>query len=57
MQESKISIILDTNILIRFMISKSYVKLDNHFEQGSIELLFSDESLSEFLDVIKRPRL
>jgi hypothetical protein len=57
MEGSKISIILDTNILIRFMISKSYVKLDKHFERGSVELLFSDELLSEFLDVIKRPRL
>ncbi len=53
----KIKIILDTNILISFLISKDLNFLDKLFVKTNVKLLFSRESLVEFLEVIERPKI
>jgi putative PIN family toxin of toxin-antitoxin system len=49
-------IILDTNLWISFLISKDFSKLDSFLFSKKIELVFSQELLDEFLDVVKRPK-
>jgi len=50
-------IVIDTNIFISFLISDSFSKLDKYLRANKVRLLFSDESLAEFLAVIHRPKL
>jgi len=50
-------IILDTNLWISFLITKNYSKLDNILFSGNSTLVFSQELLYEFIDVVKRPKL
>lgn len=50
-------IVIDTNILVSFLITSSYTKLFKLLESHKIKLLFSEELLNEFLDVVKRPKL
>lgn len=52
----KSKVILDTNIWISFLITKTFSKLDHFIQQGKIQLLFSNESLSEFIEVTARPK-
>jgi putative PIN family toxin of toxin-antitoxin system len=56
MASDKIKIILDTNILISFLITRDLEKLDNLILSGKIKLIFSDELLDEFITVIQRPK-
>ena len=49
-------IVLDTNIFIYFLISNSFHKLDKRLKSGQIRLLFSEELLSEFLQVVSRAK-
>ncbi len=49
-------IIIDTNLWISFLISKNYALLDEIIFSGKCILVFSEELLSEFLSVIKRPK-
>lgn len=49
-------IILDTNLWISFLISKDYTELDDLIQNKKIILVFSDELLEEFIDVVKRPK-
>ena len=55
MPNRKLKVILDTNLWISFLITKTFSKLDRPIQQRKIRLLFSEESLSEFLDVATRP--
>jgi len=48
MANKKIKIILDTNILVSFLITRDYKKLDDFILSGKIILIFSDELLDEF---------
>jgi len=50
-------IILDTNLWISFLISKNYSQLDEIIFERKCTLIFSEELLNEFLEVIKRPKL
>jgi uncharacterized protein len=50
-------VIIDTNIWINFLISKSQSGIDKLFENNRIEILVSEELLEEFTEVIKKPRL
>lgn len=50
-------IILDTNLWISFLISKKFNQIDKLIETKQITLVFSDESLEEFIDVVSRPKL
>lgn len=49
--------ILDTNIWISFLISKNFHDLDKYILNGKIKLIFSEELLSEFIDVTGRSKL
>lgn len=49
-------IIIDTNLWISFLISKDYTFLDQLLLDKKCTLLFSDELLSEFIEVVKRPK-
>ncbi len=55
MPNRKLRVILDTNLWISFLITKALSKLDRPIQQRKIRLLFSEEALSEFLDVATRP--
>ena len=49
-------IILDTNLWISFLISKKFNPIDNLIENKKITLIFSDELISEFIEVVNRPK-
>lgn len=48
--------VLDTNIFIFFLISDSFHKLEKKIKNNEITLLFSEELLSEFIEVVSRPK-
>jgi putative PIN family toxin of toxin-antitoxin system len=48
--------ILDTNLWISFLISKKFNSIDNLIENKKITLIFSDELISEFVEVVNRPK-
>jgi hypothetical protein len=56
MASNNLKIILDTNILISFLITNQYRKLDQLILSGHITFLFSDELLEEFISVALRPK-
>ena len=49
-------VILDTNLWISFLISKNLSKLDPFIKNRTLILLFSKESIEEFVDVVERPK-
>jgi hypothetical protein len=49
-------IILDTNLWIPFLISKTYSGLDTYLQEGEVTLVFSEELFAELLAVVKRPK-
>lgn len=49
-------IVLDTNIFIYFLISDSFHKFDKLLKGHQIKLLFSEELIAEFLQVVSRPK-
>jgi hypothetical protein len=49
-------IILDTNLWISFLITNQFTELDELIETDKIILIFSDELLAEFIDVVSRPK-
>ena len=49
-------IILDTNLWISFLISKKFTQLDKLIENKQITLIFSDELIGEFVDVVSRSK-
>jgi uncharacterized protein len=49
-------IILDTNLWLSFLISKRMSVIDGLIDSGKIKLIFSNESIEEFLTVAKRPK-
>ena len=56
MPEKVNRIIIDTNLWISFLISKDYNKLDEILIEQECRLLFSEELLDEFLEIVKRPK-
>ena len=50
-------IIVDTNLWIRFLLSKQFSFIDKLLKNRNVQLVFSTELLLEFLDVVKRPKL
>jgi putative PIN family toxin of toxin-antitoxin system len=50
-------VILDTNIWISFLISKKLNAIDSLINNGDILLIFSEESLEEFVTVARRPKI
>ena len=55
--KKKIRIILDTNIWISFLITKSMKGIDRLIFNDKAVLLFSDELMTEFIDVTSREKL
>lgn len=49
-------VILDTNLLISFLISQKLDAIDNLLLQGKLTLLFSAELIEEFITVASRPK-
>ena len=49
-------VILDTNLWISFLITKSLSEIDELIQDRKIKLLFSNELIEEFLTVAKRPK-
>jgi putative PIN family toxin of toxin-antitoxin system len=52
-----LKIIIDTNLWISFLITKSYNRIDDLIIDKKIRIIFSEELLSEFIKVIQRPEL
>ena len=50
-------VILDTNLWISFLISKKFNAIDSLIYSGKIVLIFSEESLEEFITVTRRPKI
>lgn len=57
MPKRKDRVVLDTNIWISYLISDRFSGLDTLFNSNKIELLFCDELLQEFIEVVKRPKI
>lgn len=57
MQRPKSRIIIDTNLWISFLITKDFSKLDEIILSKKTVLIFSEELLNEFLEVVSRPKL
>lgn len=49
-------IILDTNLWISFLISKQFSQLDKLIENRKITLIFSNELIEEFAEVVSRAK-
>ena len=49
-------VILDTNLWISFLISKKLDEIDDLIIDGKIKLIFSKESIEEFITVTQRPK-
>ena len=56
MQNKPDRIVLDTNLLISFLISNSFHKLDKLITQNKIIFILSSTLINEFMDVASRPR-
>ena len=55
--KKKARVIFDTNIWISFLISKSMNDIDRLIFTEKIILLFSNELMTEFIDVTSRKKL
>lgn len=49
-------VIFDTNIIVYFLISKNFNKLESKIKNGQVTFIFSDELMTEILLVLKRPK-
>ncbi|MBL7770374.1 MAG: putative toxin-antitoxin system toxin component, PIN family [Flavipsychrobacter sp.] len=49
-------IIVDTNLWLSFLIKRTYSQLDRILVSGQAKLVFSEELLTEFIEVAKRPK-
>ena len=56
MASKKDRIVIDTNLWISFLLSKTSSDLDKLLRQENIMLLFSEELLEEFIEVASRPK-
>jgi putative PIN family toxin of toxin-antitoxin system len=56
MQKKVSRIIIDTNLWISFLITKNFSQLDHIIFSNRYILIFSQELLEEFLEVVKRPK-
>lgn len=49
-------VVIDTNILISYLIGKTLSNFDDLIIQDKIKLLFSEELYEEFISVVRRPK-
>lgn len=57
MPSRKLRIVIDTNLWISFLITKSFTRIDKLIQSDKIEILFSEELLQEFTEVTQKPKL
>lgn len=57
MASKLLKVIIDTNLWISFLITKSHSQIDNLLISKKIRIVFSEELLTEFFDVIQSPKL
>jgi len=57
MAHKQLKIIIDTNLWISYLITKSYKQIDDLLVSKKIRIVFSEELLNEFIDVIQRPEI
>ncbi len=57
MASKLLKVIIDTNLWISYLITKSHSQIDNLLINKKIRIVFSEELLAEFFDVIQRPKL
>lgn len=57
MSAKKLRIIVDTNLWISFLISNSFRGIDTLIISDKIEILFSEDLLQEFIEVVQKPKL
>ena len=57
MTNKPIKLVVDTNLWISFLISRSYAKLDKILKAGLARLIFSAELIEEFIEVVERPKI
>jgi putative PIN family toxin of toxin-antitoxin system len=58
MQESKIiKIVIDTNVLISFLIGKTLKGLQNYIDDRSIQIYTCIEQIEELLEVFNKPKI
>ena len=53
---TKNKIVFDTKLWIGFLLTRNYSKIDRLFRDNSITILFSQELIDEFLEVVQRPK-
>lgn len=53
---AKPKIIIDTNLWISFLLNRDYSKIDLILAENNALLLFSQELIEEFIEVIQRPK-
>ena len=56
MAKKPVRIIIDTNILVSFLINKDFSRLDKIIIQGRAILILSSELIEELLEVLNRPK-
>lgn len=49
-------VIFDTNLWISFLITKDYSFLDEYIENSDVKLIFSEELIQEFMEVVTREK-
>ena len=49
-------VVFDTNIIVYFLISKTFNKLESKIKNGQLTFIFSDELMTEILLVLRRPK-
>ena len=57
MRKKRLRVIIDTNILISYLISKKIINLDKVFLSDDVSILFSKELIDELHEVIQRPKM
>ncbi len=53
---TKHKIVIDTNLWISFLLTSDYSKIDSVFANNNTTLLFSQELIDEFMEVVQRPK-
>jgi len=56
MAKRKDRVIIDTNLWINFLLTSDYSKLDSILSKKELTLLFSQDLISEFVEVCQRPK-
>lgn len=57
MPAKPLRLVIDTNLWVSFLITRDYHKLDKILITHQAQLLFSKELLTEFVEVVSRPKL